>query len=100
MCRNRLPPSRDVQQLHADADAEHRHATVGRLRIRRAVEFLAARFQRADRGVQHEAVAARIEVGSADQHHAVQQVEHAVQIVVLRQRRHDHRHIPRPTIAS
>ena len=30
--------------------------------------------------MEHEAVAARIEIGAADHHHAVQQVEHAVQM--------------------
>ena len=63
----------NVQQLHAAADAEHRHPPLGDQPHQRAVELLAAAVQQPHRRVQHETVDARIEVGPADQHHAVQQ---------------------------
>ena len=44
------------------------------------VEIFAAGVNRANAGMQHEAVAARVEIGASDEQHAVDQVEHAAQI--------------------
>ena len=90
----RFAPCCDVQQLHADADAEHRHATPGDEPHQHAVVLFAARVERTHGGMQHEAVAARIQIGAADQHHAVEQIEHAVQIILVGQRRQDQRNSP------
>ena len=67
----------DVQQLHAAADAERRHPPLGDQPHQRAVELLATRVQQPHGGVEHVAVVAGVEVASAGQHHAVQQVQHA-----------------------
>ncbi len=91
MCRNRLPPCETLKQLHAHADAEHRQAPLGGDVHQPAVEILAALLQQPHRGVQHEAVAARVEIGAADQHQAVQQVEHAIEVVLVGQRGNDDR---------
>ncbi len=48
-----------------------------------AVEVLAAGVERPHAGMQHVAVAARVEIGSADQHHAVEQIEQATQVGVI-----------------
>ena len=80
MCRNRLPPCDDVQQLHADADAEHRHPAMDDHAHQPAVEFLAAPIQQPHRGMEHEAVATRIEIGAADHDHRVEHVENPGEI--------------------
>ena len=82
---------RDVQQLHAAADAEHGLPPLGNHPHQPAIEQLAPLRERANRGVQHPAVAARIEVGPADEHHAVHTIEHLLQVFVLIERRNDQR---------
>ena len=82
---------RHVQQLHAGADAEHGRAALGDHPHQPAIEQLAARGQRANRGVQHPAVAARIEVGAPHEHHAVDAIEHLLQVFVAFERRNDER---------
>ena len=91
MCSSKLPPIVDVEQLHAGADAEHGHAALGDDSHQPAIEQLAAGRQRANRGMQHPAVAARVEIGAADQHHAVDVVEKLLQVVIAFQRRNDER---------
>ena len=81
----------NVQQLHAAADAEHRHPPLGDQPHQRAVELLAAAVQQPHRRVQHETVDPRIEVRPADQHHAVQGVQHAGDVGLFLQRRNDQR---------
>ena len=77
MCRNRLPPWEIFEKLHSATDAENRHPPVGDHPHQQAIEVLAAPIQKADRGVEHEAVVARIEIGAAAEHDAVQGVQHA-----------------------
>ena len=65
----------DIEQLHADADAEHWEASVGDEPHEHAVERFTARFHRADAGVEHIPVLPRVEVGAADKEAAMEAVE-------------------------
>ena len=78
---------RDIQQLHARPDAEHRHPALGDQPHQQPIELFAPCVHRAHAGVEHETIAPRVEVGSADQHHAIQKFKHAIQIVGLAHRR-------------
>ena len=73
----------DIQKLHPAADAEDRHPPLGDRAHQRAIEFLAASIQEADRGVEHETVVARIEIGAAAEHDPVQNIQHAAQVLFL-----------------
>ena len=86
---------RDVQQLHAAADAHHRHPPLGDEVHQLAVEGFAAGVQQPHRRMNHVAVEPRVEIGSADQHHAVELIEHAGDVVVFDQRGNDDRNRPR-----
>ena len=76
---------RDVQQLHAGADAEHRHPPLGDLAHQHAVEIFAARVQQPHAAVQLIAVAARVEIAAADEHKGLEHVEHAAEVVFVLQ---------------
>ena len=82
---------RDVQQLHAAADAEHRLPPLGDHPHQAAIEQLAPLGERANRRVEHPAVAPRIKVGAAHEHHAVHAIENLLQVFVLIERRNDQR---------
>ena len=66
-----VAPLRDVEELHADADAQDRHPPLGDLPHQHAVEIFAAGVHRADAGVDLKAVAAGVEIAAADQHEAL-----------------------------
>ena len=85
---------RDVEELHAGADAEHRHPSLGDLAHQHAVEILAAAIEQAHAAVQLIAVAARVEIAAADQHERSQHVEHAAQVVLVLDRRQDDAEFP------
>ena len=72
---------RNIEKLHAAADAEHGHPPFGDQPHQHAIEVLSPPVQEADGRVQHETIVPRIEVGSATEDHAVQRVQQAVQIV-------------------
>ena len=82
---------RDVEQLHAGADAEHRLPPFGDHPHQAAIEQLAALGQRANRRMEHPAVATRVEIGAADEHHAVHPIENLLQVFVVVERRNDQR---------
>ena len=82
---------RHVQQLHAAADAEHGLPPFGDHPHQAAIEHLAALGERANRRVEHPAVATRIEIGAAHEHHTVHTIEHLLQVFVLIERRNDQR---------
>ena len=94
--QQQIAAQRHVDQLHAGANAEHRHPPVGDQPHQSAIEQLAAIGQQPNRRVEHPAVAARIEVGPADQHDAVDLVEQLLQVVIVGQRGNDDRNSSRP----
>jgi len=83
---------RDVDQLHAGADAEHGHPPVSDQPHQAAIEEFAALGQRPNGGMEHPAVAARVEIGAPHEHHAVEAVENLFQVVVVVDGRDDHRY--------
>ena len=69
---------RDVQQLHAAADPEHRHLPLDGAAHERELERVALGHRVDGRRVELGAVAGRVDVGAADEHQPVDQVERLV----------------------
>ena len=91
-----VPALRNVEKLHAHADPEDRHPSLGHLADQLAVEVLTPRVQHTNRGVDHETVAARVEVGTTDHYHALDRVENATDVLVVLQQRQDNWDGPHP----
>ena len=66
---------RDVDELHAHADAEHRQAAFGDLVHQHAVERFAAIVHQPAAWVAHPAVTCWVEIRPADKHEAVELFE-------------------------
>ena len=56
-----------------------------------AIELFAAVIHQAGAGVEHESVVARIQIGAADEHDAIEQFQDAIQIILFGVRREDDR---------
>ena len=82
-------PLGDVEELHAGADAEHRHVAGADVLGEEAVEVLAPGVHRPHRRVGHVAVASWVEVGAADEHHAVEEIEEPDDVILVGERGED-----------
>src|SRR5262249_2601000 len=87
-----IAAKRIVDQLHARADAEDRQAALGDKLKKHPSEMLPARIEQPEAGMEHVAVVARVEIGSADHDDAIELVENSVDVLRFAERRNDNRH--------
>ena len=87
--QQQIAAHRHVEQLHAGADAEHRRAALGDHPHQAAIEHFAALGERANRRVEHPAIATRIEIGAPHEHHTVHTIEQFLNVFVVFERRND-----------
>lgn len=73
---------RDVEQLHAPADAEHRHVPRGRRLGQRQLGAIALGHYRVGLGVTLFSVRGRIDVAASGEHQRVREVENLVRILL------------------
>jgi len=77
---------RNVEELHADADAEEGEAAVGHQRDQRAVEILSPFFEGTNRRMQHVAVAPGVKIVSTNHHDAIKGIQHLLNIIFITER--------------
>ena len=76
-------PLRDIEQLHASANAENRQATIGNLADEHPIKIFASRIKQPHTAVELISIATWIEVAAADEYEGVEHVEHAAKIVLI-----------------